>query len=382
MAESLKSLIGADAPDRLGRLLQAAWPGFDRRVFAALTAPGYDALGLMARGERLATALEQTLPQDFRRAADILCDAMDPPLPLDQQGEPTSDGRGYSAFLYLPYSIYIARNGLDHFEAAMAAQHALTQRFTAEFCIRPFIEQHFAATFARLAQWADDPSAHVRRLVSEGTRPRLPWARRLPALVADPAPGLALLERLRDDPSRYVRRSVANHLGDIGKDHPQRLLEVARRWAVDAPGPRAQLLRHALRVPVRRGDPAALALLGAGHATRLYPVQVVVDPAQPAIGGAVEIRLELHNPEDTVQTALVNLEVAYVKAAGQRRPKIFALGRVTVAANESVRLGKRLSVRQMTTRTHYPGRHDLTVHINGQRFPLGHFDLLPAPASP
>jgi len=382
MAESLKSLLGEDAPQRLGALLQRAWPRFDRKVFTALAMPDYPALGLMARGERLADALEQTLPAEFERAAAILSNAMDPPLPMDARGEPCTDGRGYSAFLYLPYSLFIARHGLDHFEAAMAAQHALTQRFTAEFSIRPFLVRHPTATLARLAQWTADPSGHVRRLVSEGTRPRLPWARRLPALVADPSPGLALLEHLRDDPSRYVRRSVANHLGDVGKDHPHRLLALADRWMSDAPPPRVQLLRHALRTLVRRGDPHALTLLGSGHSSRLSIQSVNWVPTRPHIGDTLAVTLALHNPEAEVQTALVNLEIGYVKANGQISPRTFALGSVAVASGGTVTLKKHVSLRQMTTRTHYPGLHAIALQINGRRHPAGDFLLEPSLQTP
>lgn len=382
MAESLKSLLGEDAPQRLATLLHRAWSRFDRKAFTALAMPGYPILGLMARGERMADALEQTLPADFERAAAILSSAMDPPLPMDARGEPCSDGRGYSAFLYLPYSIFISRHGLEHFEAAMDAQHALTQRFTAEFSIRPFLVRHPAATLARLAQWTADPSGHVRRLVSEGTRPRLPWARRLPALVADPSPGLALLEHLRDDPSRYVRRSVANHLGDVGKDHPQRLLALAGRWMSDAPPLRVQLLRHALRTLVRRGDPDALSLLGSGHSSRLSIRSVSWAPARPHIGDNLVVTLALHNPEAEVQTALVNLEIGYVKANGQLSPRTFSLGNVALASGGVVTLRKQLSLRQMTTRTHYPGLHTIALQLNGRRHPLGDFFLDPSPLTP
>ncbi len=127
---------------------------------------------------------------------------------------------GMAAFLYMPHLFFVARHGLDHFEDSMRAQHALTQLFTAEYSIRAFLEKHPEATLARLREWTADPSHHVRRLVSEGTRPRLPWAPRLRAFQKDPRPVLELLELLKDDPELYVRRSVANNLNDIGKDHP------------------------------------------------------------------------------------------------------------------------------------------------------------------
>ena len=164
----------------------------------------------------------------------------------------------------MPHCFFVAEYGLDHFEPSMQAHYQLTQRFTAEFSIRPFLIKHTEATLARLRQWARDPNEHVRRLVSEGTRPRLPWASRLPAFQADPAPVLALLELLKDDPALYVRRSVANNLNDIGKDHPRVLMQTAQRWMRDATPERAWVVRHALRWAVKQGDPAALKVLGFG----------------------------------------------------------------------------------------------------------------------
>ena len=169
-----------------------------------------------------------------------------------------------AAFLYMPHLFFVARHGLDHFEDSMRAQYALTQRFTAEYSIRAFLEKHPEATLARLREWAADPSQHVRRLVSEGTRPRLPWAPRLRAFQKDPRPVLELLELLKDDPELYVRRSVANNLNDIGKDHPALLTAVAKRWLRGATPERRWIVDHALRSAVKRADAGALGALGYG----------------------------------------------------------------------------------------------------------------------
>ena len=172
---------------------------------------GLEALELMDRGRHVMRAMRTHLPQDPAEAIGILERSLGPPLD-------GTEGHGMAPFRYLPHVLFVATHGLRCFEASMRAQHALTQRFTAEFSVRPFLEAEPARTLARLTAWTRDPSPHVRRLVSEGTRPRLPWAGRLRAFQRDPTPTLALLERLKDDPHPYVRRSVANHLNDIGKD--------------------------------------------------------------------------------------------------------------------------------------------------------------------
>lgn len=376
MAEALKHLLHAGVPPQIAAMLHSAWPAFDRAAFVADVAPGYEALALMPRGQRIAQALHRHLPPAYPEALAILVASMGPPMGLDAAGEPVASGSGHSAFLYLPHSLFIAQHGLGHFEASMAAQHALTQRFTAEFCIRPYLEHHPEATLARLLAWTADPSAHVRRLASEGARPRLPWAPRLRAFVRDPAPLLPLLERLKDDPSSYVRRSVANHLNDIGKDHPALLTAVARRWLRDAPAPRQRLVRHALRFAVKRGDADALAVLGLAHAVDLAVQQVRIAPAQARIGGAVAIALALHNPGPKAQRVLADLRVHYAKADGRHSAKVFKLKTLDLPAGATQPLHKRLSLQQMSTRRHHPGLHRVELVLNGRAQALGQFELI------
>ena len=375
MAEPLKHLLNDTVPPRIAAMVRRAWRSFDSKAFLGQIEPGYESLELMARGQRIAQSLQAHLPQDVPRALGVLVDSMDPPMGLDAAGEPDAGDRPYSAFLYLPHSIYIGTHGLPHFEAAMAAQHALTQRFTAEFCIRPYLLHHQGATLARLRNWAQDGNAHVRRLVSEGTRPRLPWAPRLPAFQANPQLALPLLDALKDDPSSYVRRSVANHLGDIAKDHPDLAVGTARTWLQGASAPREALMRHGLRFIIKRGDYGALDALGLGHAVALDVRAARVLPASARIGDKVRIEAELHNPTPRPQRVLADLKVHYVKAHGGAAPKVFKLQTLDIAPGATVAVGKTLSLQQMTTRTHYPGAHQVELVLNGRPQPLGQFQL-------
>ena len=262
-------------------------------------------------------------------------------------------------------------------EASMQAQYALTQRFTAEFSIRPFLEQHPQATLAPLRQWAFDASPQVRRLVSEGTRPRLPWASRLREFQKDPTPVLALLELLKDDVDLYVRRSVANNLNDIGKDHPVLLTQTAQRWLDGAGTERQWIVRHALRSAVKRGEAGALAVLGFGQAAQVTVRDAAIVPTQAVMGTSVTLRCELHNPQAHAQRVLVDFCVHYIKANGQPKPKVFKLTTVDLAAGDTLRLSKRLSLSEMSTRKHYPGTHRVELLLNGAPHPLGSFELLP-----
>lgn len=260
----LKLVLGEEAVDCLAHNVTLVYPAFDAASFRTQALLGLEPLGILERGHKLGQDLWQHLPPHFEQACDILQRSLTPPNTATEE-------LGLAVFFYLPHTCLVARYGLDAehnggkdpFDTAMRMQHALTQRFTAEFSIRHFWLHDPERTLAQLSAWTTDPSPHVRRLCSEGTRPRLPWAMRLPALVRDPSPVLPLLEALKDDPELYVRRSVANHLGDIAKDHPALVFGLCERWLEGASPERRWLLRHALRYWAKKGDPTALRLRAA-----------------------------------------------------------------------------------------------------------------------
>ena len=366
MAEPLKTQFGAAIPRRLADDIARAFPDFPRDPFLRDALRGFDELELLDRGRHLGRALQAHLPRDFPTAVDILLAT----LPTERSSE-----GGMASFYYLPHTEFVRAFGLGHFDDAMRALHALTQHFTAEFAIRLFLEHHQGATLERMHEWTRDASEHVRRLVSEGSRPRLPWAPRLRAFQKDPTPVLTLLERLRDDPSLYVRCSVANNLNDIGKDHPKTLVETAARWLADASPDRQWVVQHALRSAVKRGDPAALKALGYGMASTLEVTAHAITPKRPAIGGKVVVECTLHNASRRLQRVIVDLIVHFVKANGSTSPKVFKLAVVDVAAGEEVSVRKTITLAQLSTRTHYAGKHRVELQMNGAAHVLGAFTL-------
>lgn len=257
----LKHLLGAEAIDCLAQNILLAHPRFDAQTFRQAASNGLEPLGILERGRHLASALRQCLPDKFSTAVEILLASLSPPLTR-------TEDFGLAVFFYLPHVCFIAEYGLepkengghDPFEISMKAQYELTKRFSAEFSIRPFLIRQQERTLLRLLEWTSDPDPHVRRLCSEGTRPRLPWATRIPAFVANPDPVFPILEALKDDKDLYVRRSVANHLGDIAKDHPELVFEICERWLIESSNEVKWLIRHALRHPAKKGNNAALQL--------------------------------------------------------------------------------------------------------------------------
>jgi 3-methyladenine DNA glycosylase AlkC len=258
---TLKTLLGPEAIECLAHNIAVIHPEFDAASFRQAALAGLEPLTILQRGQHLAQALRTHLPLQYQNAVAILLRSLTPPLAQ------TSD-LGLGVFFYLPHVCYVARYGLepehnagrDPFEASMQAQYELTRRFSAEFSIRPFLVRYPERTLDTLRKWTRDADPHVRRLCSEGTRPRLPWAQRITAFVNDPTPVLPILEALKDDPDLYVRRSVANHVGDIAKDHPALAFAMCQRWLDGASAERKWAIRHALRHPAKSGDPIALRL--------------------------------------------------------------------------------------------------------------------------
>ncbi|MBF6651192.1 DNA alkylation repair protein [Methylobacter sp. BlB1] len=257
----LKHLLDAEAVHCLARNISFVYPQFDSAGFYGAAMASLERLELLERGKKLAQALHQFLPQTYSSAVEILLASLTPPLE-------STDNNGLAVFFYLPHVCFVAEYGLDPgtcneddtFDVSIRAQYELTRRFSAEFSIRHFLIRHQERTLKKVHEWLTDPCPHVRRLCSEGTRPRLPWAIRIPSFISNPEPILPILEALKDDPSLYVRRSVANNLGDIAKDHPDLAFGICERWLIGASKERKWLIRHALRHPAKKGHPDALQL--------------------------------------------------------------------------------------------------------------------------
>lgn len=366
MAEPLKRLFGPPVVRRLAAEMSAAYRPFERQAFEREALRGFEALELLDRGRHLGRVLRPYLPQDFPAAVEVL---------LATLPETKAPAGGMASFYYLAHTEVVRQFGVPHLDASLKALHALTQVFTGEFAIRPLIEAHPGPMLERLRDWTRDPNEHVRRLVSEGTRSRLPWAPRLRAFAGDPAPVVDLLERLRDDPSLYVRRSVANNLNDIWKDHPAVMVAVAARWMEEASAERRWIVQHALRSAVKKGDAAALKVLGFGAKATLRVVSHAIAPKRPRMGTKVVVIVTLENPGRRAQEVVVDLVVHFVKAHGGTTPKVFKLANVSLAAGQAVALRKTVSLADLTTRRHYPGRHLVALQLNGAPQPLGAFTL-------
>lgn len=371
MAEALKTFFSRTLVQRLAADVARVHPGFPARAFVAQACAGLGGLELLDRARQIADALADHLPPSYPDAIDVLIRSLGPEHATDELL-----GVGMAPFFYMPHVIFVAERGLDHFELSMRAQHELTRRFSAESSIRAYLARDPERTLRHLRRWARDPNAHVRRLVSEGTRLRLPWAERVSWLDANPERILELLELLKDDPATLVRRSVANNLNDLGKVRPDLLVRTCARWLEGASEERRALVGHALRSAVKRGEGGALALLGYGRKASVAIEEVRFEPRRVAIGGAVEVSFAMRSTGSRSQELLVDLAVHFVKANGEPRPKVFKLARVTLPPRGRVELRTRVSLAVHTTRRPRPGTHAVDAVVNGTAMPVGAFEVV------
>jgi 3-methyladenine DNA glycosylase AlkC len=372
--EPFKNLINAQTVSQAGLHLQRAWPAFDRRRFERLAGDGLDALEFKARAHHLCTALEATLPEDFALAASIIEASLGPPGVGDDLATLRTSDAGLGGWVVWPLGEFVVRRGMQQPERALAALHALTQRFSAEYAVRPFIAEHPALAFETLQRWATDPSAHVRRLASEGSRPRLPWGMQLKALVADPSPTLPLLRMLQDDPSEYVRRSVANHLNDIAKDHPALVAAWVEEHLPGASKERQAMLKHASRTLVKKGDARTLKAWGLGQRLR-GEATLSVSPKRISVGDSLALDIVVRSTSPRAQKLVIDYAVHHVKANGETSPKVFKGWTLDLAAREERVLNKSHSMRPITTRTYHAGRHAVDLRINGEVVASATFEL-------
>ncbi|MFF5446820.1 DNA alkylation repair protein [Streptomyces sp. NPDC012888] len=273
---------------------------------------------------------------------------------------------GFRGWMTFPVDEAVAVRGLEVFEPGLTLLRDLTPRLTAESAVRPFLRADPARALAVVQGWTTDPDPHVRRLASEGTRPRLPWAPQLPAFVADPRPALPVLDALYRDDSEYVRRSVANHLNDIARDHPALAVETAARWLAAAAPTTDRVVRHGLRTLVKAGSAQALSLLGHAPDVAVAVRGPLVTTPRVAVGEYLVFEYAVTNTGRTPAHLVVDYLVHHTKANGARTAKVFKLTTRALAPGETLAGTKRHSFKPITTRRYHSGEHLVQLQVNGR----------------
>ncbi len=358
-APALKEIFNPARLRHIADELAAVAPGVDGARFLAAALVNLDALSVMERLRQVAKSLRLVLPDDYD-AALVILRALAPRL-----------NHGFAA---MALSDYVALCGLEAFDASMAALADLTRFGSSEFAVRYFLRRDLDRGLAIMTQWAQSPDEHVRRLASEGSRPRLPWSFKLADIIADPGRIAPILGTLKTDPSLYVRRSVANSLNDITKDSPEHALALAESWPQDHAHTR-WIVRHALRSLIKKGDPRALKLIGIADRADVVVEDLRVTPDKVRIGGRVSIGFVLRSTVPDDQTLVVDYVVHYVKKSGAASGKVFKLKTVSLPGGARVAVAKTQALTDFTTRTHYAGVHRIEIQVNGRRLAETAFEL-------
>jgi 3-methyladenine DNA glycosylase AlkC len=372
MAENfeLRDFYNEHSVTVLADSIKAVYTDFPIAEFKDFVLPPFPDLGLLERANRITDGFEKFLPSSFELTTNILIKNVEETLKVGR-------GTGVDSFLIFPHAQYVARNGFDHFDLSMKALNAFTRKFTSEFAIRPFIKKYPERTLAVLAEWTKDPNEHVRRLVSEGTRPLLPWAIKLNEFAENPEPCFQLLELLKKDNARYVQKSIANHLNDHSKKHPTRVVEILSRWQKEVKTKDMEwIIKHALRTLIKDGHPKALDLLGFGIPKGIELRNFKIEPSKVIFGDGVNFAFDIVSNAKSVANLVIDFKLYFKKSNGTLAPKVFKLTTAKLDPGASLTIQKFHPIRPITTRKYYPGEQQLSIQINGKEFEKLSFDLL------
>lgn len=366
MAELLKNIYNTRFFDTFKNALEQSLPEFDKALFMERI---YDDLWekreLKQRMKHIAAVLESFLQNDYEHKIATLLDIIANLRKSEVQ---------VNSLEYMLFPEFIEMYGLDHFEVSMKAIELVTQFTSCEFAIRPFIKRYPVETMAWMSHWSLHPSHLVRRFASEGCRPRLPWAMALPDLKTDPSPVLVILENLKADPSEFVRRSVANNLNDIAKDHPDTVIAIARKWkgsSIETD----RLIKHGCRSLLKRAHPDALDLFGLSAKVKCSVQDLKITRQVIREGDHLEFSFQLFHEESSALKLRIEYAIYYMKANGKPARKLFKITENTYHGESVYQFTRKQSFKNMTTRKHYPGNHKLVVVINGNELAEHNFML-------
>ncbi|GLX71021.1 DNA alkylation repair protein [Paenibacillus glycanilyticus] len=355
MAEPLKNMYDEAFLRQFADKVKFAYPSFEREAFVAgVMNEDWENMQLKGRIRQIATVLGERLPSQYKDALAVLYAICE-----DCAGFP---------YLFFPDFVEVYGGAEEHWELSMQALERFTPKSSAEFAVRVFLIRDPERMMRQMLAWANHSNEHVRRLASEGCRPRLPWGQALPVFKKDPSPLLPVLELLKADPSLYVRKSVANNLNDIAKDHPDLVLEIAGRWQGHHPHT-DWIIRHACRNLVRKAHPAALALFGYAMSEESDPIVTSADlevrPSALEIGDSSRLEYSIQVQEGEPLHLRIEYGIDFVKSSGKTSRKLFLLSDKTVPGGSSLSGSKVHRFADLSTRRHYAGEHRIVLMVNG-----------------
>lgn len=366
MSSLLKDIYHEAFFTELAEQLGDVMPGFKQQAFIqAIFDEHWKGKELKERIRHSSTVMHRFLPASFPEAAGIICKTIQACRKKGVTG----------GFAHIIFPDYVEQYGLEHFPEAVKAMEFITQFITCEFAVRPYLLRYEKAMYAQMLKWSTHPNEQVRRLSTEGIRPRLPWGKGVPSLKKDPAPIWPVLENLKQDPSETVRRSVANNLNDIAKDHPELVLKRIKQWKGLSPETDA-LIKHGCRTLLKQGHPEILKFYGLHKSAHFTISGFRVETPVVRQGDALQFSFRLTNTDRKPQTARIEYAMYYLRKNGQLSKKVFKISERKLAGGEVLQLTRKQSFRPITTRVYYPGQQQVALIINGQEQTARSFDLI------
>lgn len=349
MAEPLKHLYSVDLINEIALAFKEAYANFDVSKFTGLVlSEAWEDRELKDRMRHVAAVLGQCLPTNYALALDIL-------LPVAKK---------FTGLEHMHFPEFVEQYGLADFDLSMKALEDLTSGSSSEFAIRPFLIRYPNEALNQMANWSESTNEHVRRLASEGCRPRLPWAMALPNFKKDPAQVLEIILKLIDDESLYVRRSVANNLNDISKDNPHLVIDVAKHYLGQSENC-DWVIKHACRGLLKAGDKEVLSLFGYTEAKHIHMNNYHVD-SKVILGEALNFSFDLQTNQKALGALRLEFIIDFMKANGKKSGKIFKIAE-GIYEQSSRRIEKYFSFKPISTRKYYVGEHALTIVLNGHK---------------
>jgi len=360
MAGELKAEISREFVTSVAENLADECAAFDLDKFLLTTFDSsWKDLELKDRIRRVPSALGASFAGDYPKSIEVL----------------KRVSVGYSGLQALMFPEFVEQFGLEYWDESMDALTYFTSLCSSEFAVRPFIRLDQPRMMDQMLLWAHNNDHHIRRLASEGCRPRLPWASPLRRFIADPEPVLPILNELKNDSEEYVRRSVANNLNDISKDHSDLALELGQQW-IDISTNTNWVVKHGLRTLLKRGNTDALMLFGYASPDNIRINSVSLSNGSVRIGESGSVQFELLLKGNKSEKVRLEYAIDYLKANGKLSRKVFQAGERLFESGAHF-VSKKQAFRQMTTRKHYPGKHHLNIVVNGRVLASAEFDLLP-----
>ncbi|HEV7333472.1 MAG TPA: DNA alkylation repair protein [Flavisolibacter sp.] len=365
MPEPLKNVYHPFFLKRFVTTIAKVVPGLSPEFFVDTVVEGdWKDYELKQRMRRLSTVLHSHLPGDYPAQVSCLLCIIDV---LEQQGE-----KGGFAYMFLPD--FLEQYGLEDVDTSLQAMERITQFASCEFAVRPFLLAHQEKVMAQMLPWSRHPHPYVRRFASEGCRPRLPWAMAIPALKKDPSPILPILENLKADDSLFVRKSVANNLNDIAKDHPDVVANLVKTWKGVHPET-DWIIRHGCRTLLKKAHPSTYALFELEGAADCRLTNLTLSHTHLKVGDRLGFSFALITGPVSRKLRL-EYAVYYKKANGKQSRKIFQITEKIFQPAQTYVFKKEQRFQDFTTRKHYPGEHKLAIVVNGQEMAEKEFVLL------